>query len=159
MRSAVVRLKRNVLRYTSRRSAGINPSPMICDAAVSSSLSKMARNIARWVSSSVGIDALLPHVCHRALRLGGFIEQNIECRNIRVPFDQCGHGPKPRQCLAIKRPDFWTHPRAVIVDAERAAADLLDGMSRKMDFTDCSFWKGGEVGRCIPAVVASADIN
>src|SRR5580692_5422282 len=99
MRNAGVRRERNVLRYTTRRSPGESASPMICDSASTCSLKTSARKIARWFSSSVDISTLLLHAFHCAFRVKGFIEQNVKCRNIGVPFDQCGQRTEPRQRL------------------------------------------------------------
>src|SRR6516164_2648634 len=120
----------------------------------------MLRPTACWISSSVGIGDPLTGAVEQRRSAGGLVNEDSQGRQVSVPFDQSGDRAKSRQRLGVQFPDLADDARAVIVDAQQAAAlELPDAMASEVDLTDRGRRQGGEVDRRIPAVVAGADID
>src|SRR5215472_5131475 len=120
----------------------------------------MLRATACWISSSVGIDDLLPGAVEQRRGARGLVDEDRESRQVGVPFDQGGNRAKSRQRLGIEFPDLGDDARAVIIDAQRAAAlELPDAVAGEVELADRGRRQGGEVSRRIPAVVAGTDID
>src|SRR5260370_37272618 len=104
------------------RASGANPSARTKRAAGASSPSMMLRPTARWISSSVGIGDLLPGAVEQRSGARGLLDEDRKGRQDGVPLDQSANRAKSRQRLGVKFPDLRDDARAVIVDAQRAAA-------------------------------------
>src|SRR6516165_9114753 len=141
------------------RACGGSPSASTWPAARASSPAMTLRPTACWISRSVGIGDL-PGAVEQRRGARGFADKDRERRQVGVPFDQSGNRAKSRQRLGVKLPDFGDDARAMVVDAQRAAAlELPDAVAGEVDLADRGRRQGGEVDRRVPAVVAGADID
>src|SRR5215472_2856392 len=113
----------------------------------------MLRATACWISSSVGIDDLLPGAVEQRRGARGLVDEDRESRQVGVPFDQSGDRAKSRQRLCVQFPDLGDDARAVIIDAQRAAAlELPDAVAGEVDLADRARRQRREVDRGVPAV-------
>src|SRR6516165_10200344 len=120
----------------------------------------MLRPTARWISSSLGIGDLLSGTVEQPRGARGLVDEDRERRQVGVPLDQGRNRAKSRQRLGVEFPDLGDDARAVIIDAQRAAAlELPDAVAGEVELADRGRRQGGEVSRRIPAVVAGADID
>src|SRR6266568_8789303 len=111
-------------------------------------------------SSSVGMRDLASCLRDEGVGTGGLPEQNVEGRNVVVPFDEGRNRTEARERLAIKRPHILADARRVVVDAQDAAVwKRPDGVTRKMDLPDDRRRQRGKIRRRVPTVVAGADID
>src|SRR6516225_9293522 len=128
------------------RTCGGSPSERMWRAAGASSPAMMLRPTARWISSSVGIGDLLPGAVEQRRGARGLVDEDRQGRQVGVPFDQSGDRAKSRQRLSVKFPDLGNDARAVIVDAQRAAAlEVPDGVAGEVDLADRSRRQGGKI--------------
>src|SRR6266850_7767731 len=97
---------------------------------------------ARCTSSSAGIG------------MRGFLEQHGERWHVGVPLDERRPWTEERQRLGIKRPHLGRDPRAVIVDADRAAVfELAHPVPGKMELGDRLRRQRAQISERIEAVV------
>src|SRR6516164_3865327 len=142
------------------RTCGGSPSERMWRAAGASSPAMMLRPTTRWNSSSVGIGDLLPGAVEERRGARGLVDEDGEGRQVGVPFDQGGDRAEARQRLGVQFPDLWNYARAVVVDAQHAAAlELPDAVAGEVDLADRGRRQSGEISRRMPAVVAGADID
>src|SRR5260370_20959009 len=142
------------------RAFGANPSARTKLAAGASSPAMTLRPTARWISSSVGIGEFLPGAVEQHRGARRLVDEDGKGRQVGVPLDQSGNRAKSRKRLGVERPDLGDDARAVIVDAQHAAAfELPNAVAGEVDLTDRGRRQGGEVHRGAPAVVAGAAVT
>src|SRR5262245_24691435 len=136
------------------RSAGSIPFARTCGAiAALSSLSSAAAKVC--CSSRSASTALLPD----CIGLACFAQQDFERRNVRVPLDERRHIAEPAYDLRIERPHIVTHRRAVRVDQDLAAVEVVHGVTGEMDLADRTSRDVGEILARIEAMIARADVD
>src|SRR5713101_8287495 len=97
---------------------------------------RLAR-MARCNSSSVGTACLLFGRCQKRAGMVGLAEQHVEGRHVGVPLDQGWNRTEPCERFPIQRPYLGDDVRAVIVDAQGAAAGKRPHtVAGEMDFPD-----------------------
>src|SRR6516162_7399252 len=106
------------------RSAGSSASLRVA-ATVASPLSSIPRCIAVWISSSVGTAHPVACGVDQCIGVAGFFEQNVERRNVVVPFDQGWHWTEPPQRRLVERPHLADDARSVVVDPQTTAIGQL----------------------------------
>src|SRR5579875_3048393 len=142
------------------RAAGVSPAATTSGVAILSSPSTRLWKTARWSSSKLGIGGRLPGAVKEPRGALGLIEQDLEFRQIGIPFDQARDRAEPRQRLGVERPDLGIDARAVVVDTQpQTPFDLLHAVPREMDLADRRAWQRCEIGARIPAVLAGADVD
>src|SRR5688572_214508 len=99
----------------------------------SSSASSAARNPA---CSSDSDDIVRSTRREPSLRLRRLLEQHRERRYVGVPLHKRRHGAVPLYGALVQRPDLLADARAMIVDQERLAIGLVDGVAGQMNLAD-----------------------
>src|SRR5579875_1414436 len=142
------------------RAAGVSPAATTSGVAILSSPSTRLWKTARWSSSKLGIGGRLPGAVKEPRGALGLIEQDLEFRQIGIPFDQARDRAEPRQRLGVERPDLGNDARAVVVDTQpQTPSDLWHAGPREMDLAERRAWQRCEIGARIPAVIAGADVD
>src|SRR5262249_20087746 len=95
-----------------KRSAAAIPAGATSGTAAALFCARMALDIARWTSSSVGI-VHRPCGIEVALCPCGFFGEHRKRRDVVVPFDQGRLGSELFQRLDVQIPDSIAHARAV----------------------------------------------
>src|SRR6516225_5946707 len=142
-----------------KRSAGTSVSARIITPAGSASSTNRWR-IAVWTSCSVSTASLIAGSRDQRVGVARFGDQDIERRDIGVPFDQGRDRAEPAQSLPIKRPHLADHTRAMIVDPQGAAiGQLAHAVAGQMNFADRGWRQRGNIDRRVPAVIVRTDKN
>jgi len=68
--------------------------------------------------------------------LGRLRQQNLESRNIRIPFDQGRQGPETVEREFVQAPHGIAHGRRVGIDEDLALFEALDCVAREMQLID-----------------------
>src|SRR5689334_2741944 len=90
-----------------------------------------------------------------ALRNRRFGLQRGERRNIGIPLDERGHGPKAPQGFAVKRPHFGRDAGSVRID-EALTGRIETG---EMNLCDCARRNPIQPGERVSAVIARVDVD
>src|SRR5581483_9232775 len=142
------------------RSEGLMPAARMPGAPCERAGSSSAAVNPDCISCSEGIVRLHYHpLVENLLRLARFVEEHIERRKIRIPFDQRAHRPEARQRFPIEIPHGSRHAVSVRVDEQTRATqrgaveacevDLLHGMRRDRV----------QIAQRIETVVDAADVD
>src|SRR5712692_574999 len=115
------------------RARGSSPSPAMCARTVSSSSARRPSLKTRCRSCSASMTTSSSGRLEQAIGGSSLGEQDRQLGNVRVPFDERGHGAEPLQGLAKERPDRGRHTRAVIIDQDDLAVSVVARMAGDMD--------------------------
>src|SRR5258708_3209207 len=134
------------------RAVGSKPSPRIAATISPPSPPSTARRSRIWKSSSVEMSDM-----GQILGAARLFEQNLERRQLGVPFDQHRDRTEPPERGGVKLPDRFSDAGAVIVDQD---ADVLGSvMAGEVDLADRSGWKHLEIGSGVEAEIQRADVD
>src|SRR6266404_399792 len=114
------------------RACGLSPSPATWARMVSSSSTRRPSLKRRCRSCSASMTISSSGRLEQALGGASLGKQDWQLGNVRVPFDERGHGAEPLQGLAIERPDRGRHARAVIIDQDGLAVGVIARMAGEM---------------------------
>src|SRR5690349_15125213 len=107
-----------------------------------------------WISSSVGTIQPLLRMAEQHCRARGFIEQDVQGGNARIPLYQRRDEPKTRECLIVERPDLGDDTAAMVVYAQRlAVVQVPNRVTCEVYFANCGRWESCDIGARIPAMV------
>src|SRR5882724_697622 len=114
------------------RARGSSPSPATWARTVSSSSARRPSLKRRCRSRSAGMTTSSSGRLEQAIGGASLSKQDRQLRNVRIPFNERGHGAEPLQGLAIERPDRRRHARAVIIDQDGLAVGVIARMAGEM---------------------------
>src|SRR5882724_1455702 len=114
------------------RARGSSPSPAMCARTDSSSSARRPSLKTRCRSCSASMTTSSSGRLEQAIDGASLGKQDRQFRNVRVPFNERGHGAEPLQGLAIERPDRGRHARAVIIDQDGLAVSVIAHMAGEM---------------------------
>src|SRR5258706_9862949 len=93
------------------------------------------------------------------LRLVRLTQQDIERRDIGVPFDQCGPCAEALNRMTIQRPNGLADLSGVRVNECFCLIDTVDAVSGQMQFSDGGRWDRVDESAGVDSMISLIDVE
>src|SRR5712691_8884318 len=88
-----------------------------------------------------------------------FAQQDGQCRDMRIPLDECRNRSEASQRAGVQCPDRLGYRCAMIINQHALAIRVVLGMSSQVDLSHMARWERVEIGDRITPEVPAAHID